>query len=50
MIQRGVDGSPSAPTRFAPASFVPIYVAFAFPGVAWLLVAVGLRRAGSRAS
>ena len=29
-------------------TLVPIYVAFAFLGVAWLLVAVGLRRAESR--
>ncbi len=29
-------------------TLVPIYVAFAFLGVAWLLVAVGLKRAESR--
>jgi hypothetical protein len=31
-------------------TLVPIYVAFAFLGLAWLLVAVGLRRAESRAA
>jgi hypothetical protein len=31
-------------------TLVPIYVAFAFLGLAWLLVAVGLRRAESRPS
>jgi hypothetical protein len=31
-------------------TLVPIYVAFSFLGVAWLLVAVGLRRAESRPS